>query len=56
MVFVETHDRCSVLPSLALERAVNTLLGADTYYAKVDTTLPERQRRSWERRPEDGAE
>ena len=56
VVFVETHDRCSVLPSLALERAVNTLLGADTYYAKVDTTLPERQRRSWERRPEDGAE
>ena len=26
------------------------LLGQDTYYAKVDTTLPERQPRRWERK------
>ena len=28
------------------------LLGEDTYYAKADTSLPERQRRAWERKPD----
>jgi DNA polymerase-3 subunit alpha len=54
LVFIETHDRCAVAPSLELEHAVNKLLGEKTYYAKVDTTLPERQKRSWERKADSG--
>jgi DNA polymerase-3 subunit alpha len=54
VVFVETHERFGVTPSLELERAVNQLLGEKTYYAKVDTSLPEKQRRSWERKNSNG--
>jgi DNA polymerase-3 subunit alpha len=53
-IFVDTNERYSVTPSLALEQAVNSLLGEDTYYAKVDTSLPERQRRAWEKKPSGG--
>jgi hypothetical protein len=35
---------------------VDDLFGEDTYYAKVDTTLPERQKRTWERKSENGDE
>ncbi|HEY9171669.1 MAG TPA: DNA polymerase III subunit alpha [Verrucomicrobiae bacterium] len=49
-VFVETHDRFAVTPSVALQRAADELFGEDTYYVKVDTSLPERQQRRWERR------
>jgi hypothetical protein len=49
-VFIETHERYSVQPSTDLEKAVESELGEDTYYAKVDTSLPERQKRSWEKR------
>jgi hypothetical protein len=51
-VFVGTHERFGVTPSLELEHATDQLLGEDTYYAKVDTTLPERQKRAWERKPD----
>jgi DNA polymerase III subunit alpha len=54
VVFVQTHERFSVLPSLELEHAVNKALGEDTYYAKVDTALPERQARRWEKKAEGG--
>jgi hypothetical protein len=30
------------------------LFGEDTYYVKVDTTLPERQARRWERKGDSG--
>ena len=56
VVFVDTNERYAVTPSLALQHAADSLLGEDTYYAKVDTSLPERQRRAWERRPENGGE
>jgi DNA polymerase-3 subunit alpha len=49
-VFVETHERFGVTPSLELEHAANKLFGEETYYAKVDTSLPEKARRSWERK------
>jgi DNA polymerase-3 subunit alpha len=52
VIFVDTNERFSVAPSLALQKAADELLGEDTYYAKVDTSLPERQRRVWERRTE----
>jgi DNA polymerase III subunit alpha len=50
MVFIETHERFGVTPSLELEHAVNKMLGEKTYYAKVDTSLPEKARRSWEKK------
>jgi DNA polymerase-3 subunit alpha len=56
VIFVDTNERYSVMPSLALQQAADQLLGEDTYYAKVDTGLPERQRRVWERKPENGGD
>jgi hypothetical protein len=52
VLFVETHEKFFVTPSRQLEEAANRLFGDDTYYAKVDTTLPERPPRRWERRAE----
>jgi DNA polymerase-3 subunit alpha len=49
-LFIETHERYAVTPSVAFQQAVDNLLGEETYYAKVDTTPPERQRRAWERK------
>ena len=49
-VFVNTNDRFNVAPSLELEHAANKLFGEETYYAKVDTSLPEKTRRSWEKK------
>jgi len=49
-VFMDTNERFSVAPSLELERAANKMFGEATYYAKVDTTLPEKARRSWEKK------
>ena len=48
VVFVETHDNFRVTPSLALEQAANEMFGEETYYAKVDLSLPERQPRRWD--------
>jgi DNA polymerase-3 subunit alpha len=55
-IFMDTSDRFSVTPSLALQQAVDALLGEGTYFAKVDTSLPERARRNWERRASNGDE
>jgi len=49
IVFVETHERFRVAPSLELQRTADELLGEQTYYAKADTSLPERAPRRWER-------
>jgi DNA polymerase-3 subunit alpha len=49
IVFIETHEKFFVAPSRQLQEAADKLLGEDTYYAKADTSLPERQRRPWER-------
>ena len=51
IIFLETHERFSVTPSREFQEAVNHLFGEETYYAKVDTSLPERQQRRWERKP-----
>ncbi len=53
-VFVGAHERYGVTPSLELEHAADKLLGEDTYYAKVDTSLPERQKRAWEKKGDNG--
>jgi DNA polymerase III subunit alpha len=55
-VFVDTHEKFGVTPSLELEHAVNKLLGEETYYAKVDMSLPEKARRSWEKKNGSGGE
>ena len=44
-VVLETHERFNVKPSLALQQAVEQLLGENGYYAKVDTNPPERPNR-----------
>jgi DNA polymerase III subunit alpha len=56
VVFVEAHERFGVTPSLALQRAVNEILGQDAYYPKVDVSLPERQPRRWARKNGEPAE
>jgi len=50
VVFIETHERYSVSPSLSFQRAVDEKFGEETYYAKVDAALPDRAPRRWERR------
>jgi len=47
--FIEAHEKFYVAPSLPLQKAVDELFGKETYYAKADTTLPERPQRKWER-------
>jgi DNA polymerase III subunit alpha len=55
IVFVETNDRFAVTPSLKLQHETNARFGEETYYAKVDTSLPERQSR-WPRKSESNGE
>jgi DNA polymerase-3 subunit alpha len=52
VIFIEVNERFFVSPSLQLQEAVDQLFGENTYYAKVDTSPPERQPRRWERRSE----
>ena len=54
VVFIEANDHYFVTPSRALQAAVDELLGEDTYYARVDTSLPERAQRRWENKPKNG--
>jgi DNA polymerase-3 subunit alpha len=49
-LFIQTHDRYYVSPSREFQKAVDDLLGEDTYYARVDTKLPEKVKRVWERK------
>ena len=49
-VFMDTNERFSVAPSLKLQQALDARFGEETYYAKVDTSLPEKTRRSWEKK------
>ena len=50
-IFVETHERYFVAPSRELQQAADELFGEETYFAKVDTSLPERVQRRWEKKP-----
>ncbi|MDR3456730.1 MAG: DNA polymerase III subunit alpha [Verrucomicrobiae bacterium] len=49
-IFVQAHERFSVTPSVELEHAANREFGDKTFYAVVDRTLPEKARRSWEKK------
>jgi len=55
-VFIGTHERFGVAPSLELEHEANRLFGEKTYYARVDTSLPEKPRRTWEKKNGPGGE
>jgi DNA polymerase-3 subunit alpha len=50
VVFIEAHERFAVDPSLELQQAIDAMFGEETYYAKVDPSLPERAPRQWERK------
>jgi DNA polymerase III subunit alpha len=54
-IFVETHERFGVMPSRELQQEADARFGEETYYAKVDTTLPERQQR-WGRKADANGE
>ena len=50
VIFVDTNERFGVTPSLKLQQEADARFGEETYYAKVDTSPPERAPRRWERR------
>ena len=52
-VFIETHQNFEVTPSLKLLHDADDMFGEDTYYVKVDKSLPERKNR-WGRRNGNG--
>jgi DNA polymerase-3 subunit alpha len=54
LVFMEAHERFSITPSLQFQQGIDEMFGEDTYYAKVDSSLPERTLRRWERKTETG--
>jgi len=49
-VFMDTNERFGVTPSVKLQEEADARFGEETYYAKVDTSPPERAPRRWERR------
>jgi DNA polymerase-3 subunit alpha len=49
-IFIEAHEKYRVKPSLALQKSVDERFGEETHYAKVDTTLPQRAPRQWEKK------
>ena len=55
-VFVETHEKFWVAPTRQLQQQADDLFGEETYYAKVDITMPEPQKRKWEKRNGDAGE
>jgi DNA polymerase-3 subunit alpha len=54
MVFMDTHKHFSVTPSQKLQQEADARFGEETYYAKADTSLPERTPRRWERKNGNG--
>jgi hypothetical protein len=54
LVFIDTSKKHFVRPSVKLRDAVNEMLGQGSYYAKVDTTLPEPVKRQWQRKENNG--
>ena len=54
VVFIQPHERFAVMPSRELQQAADAQFGEETYYVKVDTSLPERQRRNWEKKSDTG--
>jgi len=55
-VFIETHEKFSVSPTREFAAEVDRIFGEETYYAKVDTTLPERKMKAWEKKATSGGD
>lgn len=55
-VFIETHEKFWVAPTRQLQQQADDIFGEETYYAKVDITLPEPQKRKWEKRNGEGGD
>jgi hypothetical protein len=55
LIYIETNDRYYVAPSREFQKAIDDLLGEETFYVKVDTTLPEPKKRAWEKRERETA-
>ena len=55
-VFLETHEKFWVAPTRQLQQQADDIFGEETYYAKVDITMPEPQKRKWEKRNGDGGD
>jgi len=55
VIFVEPNERFQVTPSRQLQERADALFGEDTYYVKVDMSLPERQQR-WGRKSDSNGE
>ncbi len=56
LVYIEAHEKYSVMPSLALQKEIDSRFGENSYFAKVDASLPERAARKWEKREHDGGD
>jgi DNA polymerase-3 subunit alpha len=54
MAFIEPNDRYYVTASAGLESEITDVLGPGTYFARADTSLPERAQRKWERKGSGG--
>lgn len=54
LIYIETHEKYWVCPSVPLRQAIDEQFGEDTYFAKVDTSLPERTLRRWEKKGGNG--
>ncbi|HMJ90845.1 MAG TPA: DNA polymerase III subunit alpha [Candidatus Acidoferrum sp.] len=55
LIYIEAHDKYFVSPSRDLQRAMDELLGEETFYAKVDTSVPEPKKRAWEKKERETA-
>ncbi len=55
-VFIETHEKYWVAPTRQLQQQADEIFGEETYYAKVDATLPEPQKPRWQKRNGDSDE
>jgi DNA polymerase-3 subunit alpha len=56
VVYIEAHQRYAVKASTELQRAIDEKFGEETYYAKVDTALPQRTPRQWEKKFNNGGD
>ena len=56
VVFVDTNDRYHVNPSQKLQQEVDARFGEETYYPKVDASLPERAPRRWEKKQDNNGD
>ena len=56
VVFIETNEKYWVTPSRQLQQSVEETFGKEAYYAKADTSLPERAVRKWAKKNGDAGE